>query len=196
MTGTAFFVQRRIGEELLACGWNASAIADCYKPGSAWTLRDPGRRIRIRMSADFAAPHAVIAGRGLPNSAGTASSWRVVVEFASASAVLAAALAAASVDGSHLGSAADHRAVVRRLMDSGMNPDRSRLRRSLTGTGTWRTRDNRAHATWTAPRRAVDGRWRIATPNLRLDAATTAPAVAITSIIGASAPWTRQEPTA
>ena len=191
MSGPATFcIQRRIGEELLAHGWHASAIATRNTPGSAWALIDPSRRIRVRMSADFAAPRATITG-----SPDTVPAWSMVIDFASSPAVVAAALAALSADHSRLGTIGDRRAVIRALVSTGMRPDRSRMRRAFTGCGQWRTDDGHARATWAAPQRLNGGGWRITTATLFLDATVTAPAAALTAALAASVPWNREKPT-
>jgi len=196
MSGPAtFYIQRRIGEELLTRGWHASEIATRDTPGSAWTLVDPSRRIRVRMSADFAAPRATIAATMKPGSPDTAPAWRMVFGVASSPTVIAAALAAVSTAASRLGTVGDRRAVARALVSTGMHPDRSRVRQAFTGGGSWRTDDGRARAAWTAPRRLDDGGWRITATTLSLDATVTTPAAVLIATLAASMPRNPKEPT-
>lgn len=196
MTGPAtFYIQRRIGEELLAHGWHASAIATRNTPGSAWALIDPSRLIAVRMSADFAAPHATIIATAMPGSPNAGPAWRMVFSLASSTTVVAAATAAVTTAASRGGTAYDRLAVVRALVSTGMHPDRSRMQQVFTGRGSWRTDDGRARAAWTAPRRLDDGGWRITTPTLFLDATVTTPAAVLTAAFAASGPWNHEEPT-
>jgi hypothetical protein len=196
MTGPAtFLAQRRIGDELLACGWHASAIATETRPGSAWSLIDPSRRIRVRMSADFAAPRATITATVMPSTPETTPAWSMVIDFASSPAIVAAALMAASAGTPRFDNVAERRKFVRALESIGMHPNRSRIRRALTGCGAWRTDDGRARATWTAPRRTDDGGWHITMATLRLEAAATTPAAVLTAILSTSAAQNTREDT-
>jgi len=196
MSGPAtFYIQRRIGEELLTRGWHASAIATRDTPGSAWTLVDPSRRIRVQMSADFAAPCATITGTTMPGSPDTAPAWRTVFGLASSPTVVAAALAAVSTAASRLGTVGDRRAIARALVSTGMHPDRSRVRQAFTGRGNWHTGDGRASAAWNAPRRLDDGGWRITAATLSLDATLTTPAAVLIAALAASMPRNPEEPT-
>lgn len=196
MSGPAtFYIQRRIGEELLTHGWHASAIATRNAPGSAWALIDPSRRITVRMSADFAAPRATITATTMPGSLDTAPAWCMVFGLASSTTVVAAALVAVSASASRVGTVGDRRAVARALVSTGMRPDRSRMRQAVTGRGNWRTDNGRARATWTAPRRLDDGGRRITAATLFLDATVTTPAAVLSATLAASTPWNPEEPT-
>jgi hypothetical protein len=196
MSGPAtFYIQRRIGEELLTHGWHASEIATRDTPGSAWTLIDSSRRIRVRMSADFAAPRATITGTTMPGAPDTAPAWRTVFGHASSPTVVAAALAAVSTAASRLGTVGDRRIVARALVSAGMHPDRSRVRQAFTGHGNWHTDDARASAAWTVPRRLDDGGWRITTATLSLDATVTTPVTVLIAALAVSMPRNSEEPT-
>jgi len=190
MNTTGFFLaQRRIGEELLAAGWHAGSIAVTSQPGSAWTLLDPSRRIKIRMCADLGMPLAEVTTLPLPGSPYTATLWRLTVHHASARPLLAAVLAApCAVDG---GTGRDRRAIAFALQAAGMRADRSRLLCALSGYAVWRTPDHRDNgardeAVWTAARCTEPGGWRINTRAVSVDADATIPAAVLTPLITAT----------
>ncbi|WP_194896539.1 hypothetical protein [Catenulispora pinisilvae] len=147
------------------------------------------------MAADFASPRATITAARLPGFPCAGTAWAAVIDFADAVVLHKAALASAATCRTKLGGGADRRAVIRALEATGLIPDRSAFRRSVTGAGWWVTSDRRARAAWAAPHRNDPGGWRITAPTLRFDATFTTPATVLTSIIGAAAPWNRQEPT-
>jgi hypothetical protein len=186
-------IQRHIGDELLAHGWHAAAIADPHNPGSAWILTDPRRRVKVRMSTDFAAPCASITASRLSSSPQINLPWSTVIDFAEATAILAAVFAAASTGDSRPGTTREHRAIVRALAASGMSPDASRLRRAFTGSCTWQTSDQRARATWRSPSQADNGGWLITAPTLQATTTAAVPAAVLAALIDAAVTWNRQE---
>jgi hypothetical protein len=190
MNTTGFFlVQRRIGEELLAAGWHAGSIAVASQPGSAWTLLEPSRRIKIRMSADLGMPLAQVTTMQLPCNPYTAPLWRLTVHHAPTQPLLAAVLAApCAVDG---GTGRDRRAVGHALQAAGMRADRSRLLCALSGYAVWHAPDHlddgaRDEAAWTAARCTEPGGWRINTRAVSADADATIPAAVLTPLITAT----------
>lgn len=190
MPTTLLEVQRVVGEELLAAGWQASSIAVASKPGSAWVLLDPSHRIRVRMRADVADVMAEATAAYPPGCPLASPQWRLTVHHSPPTAVIAALRAArAAHDG---GTGRDRRAIASALGAAGMRPDRSRLARALSGTTDWISPDHRTRATWTAPYRAQVGGWQILTPAVHLDATPGIPAAVLTPLI-TTVPSTRKE---
>lgn len=183
MSATLFGVQRIVGQELLAAGWHTSSIAIASKPGSAWVLFDPSRRIRVRMNADFADVMAEATAAYPPGCPLAVPLWRLTVHHAPVSAVIAALCAGRCAHEG--GTGRDRRATAAALAAAGMRPDRSRLTRALSGITEWRSPNRNAHARWTAPYRAQAGGWQILTPAAHLDASPGTPASVLTPIITA-----------
>ncbi|MEY9859776.1 hypothetical protein ABH935_005409 [Catenulispora sp. GAS73] len=183
MPAQLFGIQRAVGEELLAAGWHASSIAIASKPGSAWVLFDPSRRVRVRMCSDLADFVAEVTAMRLPGGPAQSAPWTLAVHDAPVTALVTALLAAPDACG-HV-SGRDRRAIVRALAAAGMRPDRSRLARALSGTTDWFSPDRGAEATWTAPHRARVGGWQILTPAVHLNATPGTPAVVLASLIAA-----------
>jgi hypothetical protein len=181
MSAALFGIQRVMGEELLAAGWHSSSIAVASKPGSAWVLSDPSRRIRVRMRADLADVMAEATATYPPARPLVSPQWRLTVHHAPIAAVIAALQAAPSAYGG--GTVRDSFAISDALAATGMRPDRSRLARALSGTCMWLSPDRDAGATWTAPHRTTIGGWQILTPGLHLDATPGTPAAVLTPLI-------------
>lgn len=181
MAAALFLIQSAIGKELLAAGWHTSSIAVASKPGSAWVLSDPSRRIRVRMRADLADVMAEATATYPPARPLASPQWRLTVHHSPITAAITALLAApAASDG---GTIRDRRAISGALAATGMRPDRSRLARALSGTCSWFSPDRDAEATWTAPHRATIGGWQILTPTIHLDATPGTPAAVLTPLI-------------
>lgn len=181
MSAQLFGVQRIVGEELLALGWHASSIAVGSKPGSAWVLQDPSRRIRVRMCADLAHVLADVTAASVPSSPHSRPLWRLTIHHAPVTPVVAALNA---VPDTTKGSAArNRRAVILALTRAGMQPDRSPLVAALSGVASWSNPGRDAEVTWTAPRRTDAGGWQILTPTAHLDATPTTPAAVLTPLI-------------
>lgn len=190
MSTAPFGIQRLVGEDLLAAGWHASSIAIGSRPGSAWVLFDPSRRIRVRMCADLADVMAEATATYPVGCSLACPLWRLTVHHAPTTAVIAALRAAPSAHQG--GTGRDRRAITGALMAAGMRPDRSRLVGVLSGTTDWFSSDRDTQASWTAPHRAQAGGWQILTPNAHLDATPGTPAAVLTPLI-ATHPTTRKE---
>ena len=182
MPARLFGVQRTVGEELLAAGWHASSIAIGSKPGSAWVLYDPSRRIRVRMCADLAGVVAEVCATNPPCSPSTASLWRLTIHDAPKAAIITALLGAPCVaDG--VGTRRDRRRIAGAPQAAGMRCDRGWMMRALSGTATWRSADRTAVATFTIPYRMEPGGWQILTPAAHLEATPGTPAPVLTPLI-------------
>ena len=181
MSAIQFAHQRRIGEALLEAGWHATSIAVASKPGSAWKLSDPSRRIRVHMSADLASALAEISSVGLPPSAGTAVPWRLVIHQASPSRIVAGTLEAPGARCGGLGT--ERRAIARALESSGMRADRGRLVQGLSGTACWASPDRQSEALWRAPCRTQPGGWLVNTAAVLLEATSSIPAAVLNPLI-------------
>ncbi|ACU75699.1 hypothetical protein Caci_6859 [Catenulispora acidiphila DSM 44928] len=181
MNASQFDLQRRAGEALLAAGWHAASIAVAAKPGSAWNLVDPTRRIRVRMSADLAASMAEITAASRPSGNDAADSWRLTVHHAPPARIVAGALNAPAALVRATG--AERRAISRALESSGMRADRGRLTRALSGTSCWSGSSREAEAIWTAPSRTRRGGWLISTAAVLLEATHAIPAAVLVPLI-------------
>ena len=181
MSAELFGIQRVMGEELLAAGWHTSSIAVASKPGSAWVLSDPSRRIRVRMHADLSDVMAEATATYPPARPLALPQWRLTVHHAPITTAITALLAApaASVGGT----IRDRCAISGALAATGMRPDRSRLARALSGACSWCSPDRDAEATWTAPHRAAIGGWQILTPAVHLNATPGTPAAVLTPLV-------------
>lgn len=186
MPTALFDIQCAVGESLLAAGWHASSIAVSSKPASAWVVFDPSRRIRVRMQADLAEVMVEVTATEPPGRAQVSPQWRLTVHHAPAAAVIKALQAASSTH--ERGAARNHGAITGALAAAGMRPDRSRLVRALSGTGTWFSPDRHAHAIWTAPYPTQAGGWQILTPTAHLEATPETPAAVLTPLITTHSP--------
>jgi hypothetical protein len=178
-----FGIQRTVGEELLAADWHASSIAIASKPGSAWVLFDPTRRVRVRMCSDLADVVAEVTTTRPPGGRTQSAPWTLAVHDAPVTALVTALLAAP--DTCSRVSVRNGRAIVHALAAAGMRPDRSRLARALSGTTDWFSADRSAEVTWTAPHRARVGGWQILTPAVHLNATPGTPAAVLAPLIAA-----------
>lgn len=181
MSAALFGIQRAIGEGLLAAGWHSSSIAVASKPGSAWVLSDPSRRIRVRMRADLADVMAEVTATYPPARPLASPRWRLTVHRAPITAAITALLAAPAASGGD--TIRDRCAISGVLAATGMRPDRSRLARALSGTCVWFSPDRDSEATWTAPHRTAVGGWQILTPAVHLEATAGTPAAVLTPLI-------------
>jgi hypothetical protein len=186
MTSNQFDLQRRVGEALLAAGWHAASIAIAAKPGSAWNLADPTRRIRVRMSADLAASMAEITFASRPSCKDAVGPWHLTIHQAQLGRIVAGALAAPAAHVSAIG--AERRAVSRALEGSGMRADRGRLVRALSGTAYWSSPGGEAEALWATPYRAQRGGWLINTAAVLLEATSATPAAVLIPLITSDSP--------
>jgi hypothetical protein len=180
-----FFIQRRIGDELLAHGWHAASIAVAAKPGSAWILLDPSRRIRVRMAADLTAVLAEVTATHPPGVPTSSPLWRLTIHHASAPGV-SAALRAAPATPDVGGTRADRRMIIRAVEEAGMRSDRGPFARALSGATVWRNPARDAEAVWTKPYKSEPGGWIIHTRSVLAEATAAVPAAALTPLITAS----------
>lgn len=185
MHPAAFEQQRRIGEELLAAGWHASAIAVAAKPASAWVLNDASRRVRVRMSADLSACMAEVTAAKVPDGLDGAPLWRLRIHHAPAPSIIAAILAAPDAADSGWGRATFR--IARALSDAGLLADRGFFTAAFSGHRSWRSPGRAAEATWSLPSRRQAGGWQIHTGSAHLDASCSTPAAVLVPLIGASA---------
>lgn len=186
MSAALFGIQRAVGEELLAAGWHASSIATASRPGSAWVLFDPSRRIRVRMCADLADVMAEATAACLPRRRPVSPPWTLTIHRAPASVVASVLRSAIGV--SEGGTGRDRRAIAHALAEVGMRPDRSRLLRALSGTASWFSPCREAETVWTAPYRTDAGGWTVVTSAVHLDATPGTPAAVLVPLINAVDP--------
>lgn len=179
-----FTAQRAVGEELLASGWHASAIAVPSEIGSAWVLFDPARLIRVHMRADLTNVMVEVTTTYLPGRPLKPPLWTLTVHHATIKALITALRAAPGA--SEGGTGRDRRVIIDALAAAGMLPDRSRLARALSGTTIWHNPGRGTEATWTAPYRAEVGGWRIVAPTVHLDATPGTPAAVLAPMIAAT----------